>query len=177
MENLKERLLGYFFEEPEREFYVRELAKLLKKSPTTISKYLDILKKEQLLISSKKFNHLLFKADVNRKFKDSKLNYNLCLIRNSGLLDYLKDKLNYPEAIVLFGSFAKAENVKKSDIDILIVSSVKKKLDLKNFEKKLGHEIQVFAYSGKELSSLKNKELLNNFINGVVLEGYMEVAK
>ena len=78
---------------------------------------------------------------------------------------------------MLFGSFAKAENIKKSDIDILIVSPVKKKPDLKSFEKKLRCEIQVFVYSGKELSSLKNKELLNNFINGIVLEGYMEVAK
>lgn len=177
MENLRERLLSYFFEEPEREFYVRELAKFLKKSPTTISKYLNILKKEQLLISSRKFNHLLFKADINRKFKDLKLNYNFGLIRDSGLLDYLRNKFNYPEAIVLFGSFAKAENVKKSDIDILIVSPVKKKLDLKSFEKKLGYEIQIFIYSGKELTSLKNKELLNNFINGIVLEGYMEVVK
>lgn len=177
MENLKGEILAYFFEEPEKEFYVRELAKLLKKSPTTISKYLEIMKKEQLLISSKKFNHLLFKAEVNRKFKDLKLNYNLSLIRDSGLLDYIKETFNYPEAIVLFGSFAKAENIKKSDIDILIVSPAKKKLNLGNFEKKLGHEIQIFVYSGKELSSMKNKELLNSFINGIVLEGYMEVAK
>src|SRR3989344_7584653 len=170
MESLKEKILAYFFEEPEREFYVRELAKLLKKSPTTISKYLEILKKEQLLISSSKFNHLLYRADINRKFKDLKLNYNLSLIRDSGLVNYLKETFNFPEAIALFGSFAKAENAKKSDIDILIVSPAKKKPDLKSFEKRLGREIQIFVYSGKELSSLKNKELLNNFINGIVLE-------
>jgi predicted nucleotidyltransferase len=177
MEDFKNKLLRYFFEEPEREFYVRELAKLVKKSPTTISKYLNALEKEKLLVSSKKFNHLLFKADVNRKFKNLKLNHNLSLIRNSGLLDYLNDIFNYPEAIVLFGSFARAENIKKSDIDILIVSPSKKKPILKTFEKKLEHEIQLFVYSEKELSSLKNKELLNNFINGVVLEGYIEVVK
>jgi len=177
MEELKEKLLGYFFEEPEREFYVRELAKLLKKSPTTISKYLDLLKKEGLLVSSKKFNHLLFKADVNRKFKDLKLNHNLNLIRESGLIEYITELFNNPEAIVLFGSFAKAENGSRSDIDFLIVSSARKKLNLKSFEKKLGHEVQVFIYSESELASLKNKELLNNFINGIVLEGYMEVIK
>ena len=174
---LKEKLLSYFFEEPEREFHVRELAKLMKKSHTTISKYLNLLKKEQLLVSSEKLNHLLFKANVNKKFKDFKLNYNLSLIRDSGLLDYLKDKFNYPEAIVLFGSFAKAENIKKSDIDILVVSPIKKKIELKEFEKNTGHEIQIFIYSGKELFSLKNKELLNSFINGIVLEGYIEVIK
>ena len=75
----------------------------------------------------KKLNHLLFKANVeNKKFKQLKLNYNLNLLYNSGLIDYLIKELNYPEAIILFGSFAKAENNSASDIDLLIISSSKK---------------------------------------------------
>ena len=106
-----------------------------------------------------------------------KIYYNLELLNKSGLVDFLLNEFNYPEAIVLFGSFAKAENIKKSDIDILVVSPIKKKIELKEFEKNTGHEIQIFIYSGKELFSLKNKELLNSFINGIVLEGYIEVIK
>ena len=58
MEDVKDKILEYFFEEPNKEFYVRELARLLKKSPTTISKYLLYLKREGLLTSSNKFIRL-----------------------------------------------------------------------------------------------------------------------
>jgi len=175
MDNIRERLLGYFFDEPEKEFYVRELAKLVKKSPTTISKHLVELKKEGLLISDKKLGHLFFRADVNDFFKDWKLLYNIRKIRNSGLIDYLEDIFNHPSAIVLFGSFRKAENTKESDVDVLVISPVKKKLVLEKFEKKIGNKIQVLVYSREGLSTMKNKGLLNNFINGHVLRGYIEV--
>ena len=176
----KNKLLEYFFEEPEREFHIRELAKLLKKSPTTISKYLNQLKKIGILISERRLNHLLFKANSNNfQFKDAKLFYNLKKIKESGLLDHLNEELNHPQTIILFGSFAKSENIKKSDIDLFIITSVKKELDLKEFEKKLGHEIQLFLHSNKEVEEMKQKKepLLNSIINGVVLEGYWELLK
>ena len=175
MEKLKESLLSFFFEEPEREFYVRELARLLKKSPTTISKYLSDLEGERILVSCKKLGHLFFRASLNEDFKDLKFYFNLKKIRKSGLIEFLEKEFNFPSAIVIFGSFGKAENVKGSDIDLLVISSVKRELALKMFEKKLGAKIELFVYSKKELESMKNKELLNNFINGFVLSGYIDV--
>lgn len=175
-----DNLLEYFIREPEREFHVRELAKLVKKSPTTVSKYLTIFKKKNLLNSRKKLNHLLFKANiVNSAFKDLKFSYNLRKLRGSGLLDYLNKKFNYPEAIVLFGSFKKAEDIIGSDIDILIITPLKKNIDLIRFEKILDHKIQLFMHSRMEINKMKikNKELLNNFVNGVVLEGFWEIFK
>ena len=172
-----DNILDYFIKEPEREYYVRELAKLLKKSPTTISKYLNKLEKKGLLKSEKKFNHLLFKANIeSKKFKDLKLFYNIEKIRESGLIDYLNDKFNYP-TIVLFGSFGKAENSINSDIDILVITPLKNKIDLEKYEELLKHKIQLFLHSSPELSKMKNKNLLNNFINGFVLEGYWEIFK
>jgi len=45
------------------------------------------------------------------------------------------------------------------------------------FEAKLNHKVQLFVYSQKEFKELqkKNPELLNSFINGFILEGYLEV--
>lgn len=173
-------ILEYFFEYPEREFHVREIAKLLKKSPTTISKYLNELKKEGILLSENKLNHHLFRANsTNHLFKDSKLFYNIETLRESGLLEYLDEQLNHPQAILLFGSFAKSENIQKSDIDLFIITSVKKEINIKEFEKKLGHEIQLFLHSDQEIEKMKKKKepLLNSAINGVILEGYWEVFK
>ncbi len=174
------KILEFFIKEPEREFHVRQLSKLLKKSPTTISKYLKELEKKRILKSEKKLNHLLFKANNdNKKFKQLKLDYNLNVLQDSGIINYLIEKFNYPEAIVLFGSFAKAENISKSDIDLLILSPLKKEVKLERFEKKLGHKIHIFVHSKKDIEKMKikNKELLNNLINGIVIYGFFEVFK
>jgi len=174
-----DRLLEYFINEPEREFHVRELAKLTKKSPSTISKYLTEFEKKELLTSEKKLNHLFFKANTkSTAFKDKKLFYNIQKIRNSGLIEQLNDKYN-PEAIILFGSFAKADNIITSDVDILVVTPSKKEINLEKFERKLKHQVQLFLHSKKELETMKasNKNLLNNFVNGIVLEGFWEIFK
>lgn len=177
-----DKILKLFFEEPHKEFHVREIARILKKSPTTISKYLKEYQKKGILISEKKLGHLLFKANVEDKnFRNKKLNYNLSLLNNSGLMEFLEEWFNYPKAIVLFGSFAKSENIKKSDVDLLIISSKKEMplREIKKYESKIGHEIQLFIHSPDELKKLrvKNKELFNNWINGIVIHGYFEGLK
>ena len=173
-----DNILEIFIKEPEKEFHVRQISKLLNKSPTTISKYLKNFEKQGILKSKKKFNHLLFKANAeNRSFRQNKLFYNLKLLQDSGLINFLENELNHPEAIILFGSFAKAENLSSSDIDLLIISPLKKEIDLKKFEKKIGYKIQIFIHSRKEINKMKekNKELLNNLVNGILISGYWEV--
>lgn len=175
-----DKILEYFVREPEKEFHVRQISKLLKKSPTTISKYLKRLEKEKVLKSERKFNHLFFKANIDSiKFKKLKLKYNLDLLHNSGLVDYLIDEFNHPEAIILFGSFAKAENASKSDIDLLIINPKKKEVKLDKFEKKLSYKIQLFIYSNSDIENMKKKDkaLLNSFINGIILYGYWEAFR
>ena len=173
-----DNLLNFFIKEPEKEFHVRQLSIIFNKSPTTISNYLKNLEKKQILKSEKKFNHLFFKANTpNQQFKQLKLNYNLNLLHNSGLIKYLIKKFNHPTAIILFGSFAKAENISLSDIDLLIINPSKKQINLQNFEKKTQHKIQLFVHSKKEIDNMKktNKDLLNNWINGITLYGFWEV--
>jgi len=173
-----DNILEIFIKEPEKEFHVRQISKILNKSPTTISKYLKNFEKQGILKSKKKFNHLLFKANTeNRSFRQNKLFFNLKLLQDSGLIDFLENELNHPEAIILFGSFAKAENLSSSDIDLLIISPLKKEIDLKKFEKKIGYKIQIFIRSKEEINKMKekNKELLNNWVNGILISGYWEV--
>jgi predicted nucleotidyltransferase len=172
-----DKLLDFFIKEPEKEFHVRELAKITKKSPTTIAKYLGKLKKEGLLYSRRKFGRLLYRADVESgNFRDRKFCYNIKYIRKSGLIAFLEEEFNHPEAIVLFGSFAHAENSKRSDIDILVVSSLKKEVGLVKYEKRLGASIQLFVHEKKEIKQMKNKELVNKWVNGVVLSGFWELV-
>ncbi len=175
-----DKILDLFIRNPEKEFHIRQVSKLAKRSPTTISKYLKEFEKRKILKSEKRLNHLLFKANTeDTKFKQLKLNYNLNLLNNSGIIDYLIKEFNHPEAIILFGSFSRAEDTYLSDIDLLIINPSKKEVELDKFEKKLSREIQVFIRSKQDIEKMKykNKELLNNWVNGIVIYGFWEVFK
>ena len=107
------------------------------------------------------------------------MNYNLSLINESGIIEFLEDYFNQPEAIVLFGSFSKAEDNKNSDIDLLIISSKRQEPNLERFERKLEHKMQLFIHPKHELNKLRedNRELFNNWINGITIRGYFEALK
>ena len=162
--------LKLFFEEPNREFNVREVARILKISPATASKDLKELKKEMVLTERKERMLNLYKADMDKdQYRDLKISYNIKKIRESGLIDSLNQFYLKP-IIVLFGSSSFGMDIETSDIDLLIVSEKNKEFpDKKIFEKKLKKSIQIFAV--KDIKELKNKHLINNIINGITIQG------
>jgi len=175
-----DKVLKYFIENPEKEFYVREIAKKENKSPTTISKVLKNYQKKKVLVSEEKLNHLMFRANSESiEYKLIKINHNLNKLYVSGLISYLESEFNYPSAIVLFGSFSKGEDGKESDVDIFLASNSKKEVDLTKYEMKIGRKVQLFVYSYSDIDRMKekNKELLNNVLNGIVLSGFLEVFR
>lgn len=180
MDDITSKILEVFISEPEKEFHVRQISKSLKKSPTTISKYLKILEKKGILKSEEKLNHLLFRAYSEKEnFKRLKKEYNLKKIEDSGLVDYLIKTLNYPKTIILFGSYANGENISNSDIDLFVLSPIKKEISLSRLEEKLKCPINLIVKSIQEFDKMKEKnpELLNNIINGTILYGYLEAFK
>src|SRR3989344_2491647 len=157
-----------FFEDCYRRINVREYAKILKISPPTASKLLLSYYKENILLKENYRNYIFFYAN-----KDSKRFIDLSRIYWSYKLEeivlFTKKNLNNP-LIILFGSFAKAEVIPSSDIDLAVFSH-KKQLTFTNFEKKLNRKIQLFWFNS--LNDVKSKELLNNIVNGCVLSGWL----
>jgi len=173
-------MLKYFIEEPEREFHLREIARLAGVSPSTVSKHLSELSKSGTVVCTSNRGLKLFRANTgNFVYRDAKLFYNLSRLRESGMIEHLTAEFNHPKSIVLFGSFRKSDNVAGSDIDIFIQTPLKKDPDLSRFEKSLGHPVQLFLASDTDVERMKkkNKELLNNILNGIVLEGFFEVFR
>jgi predicted nucleotidyltransferase len=128
------------------------------------------LEKEKLLQKEEEKRHLFFYANrENNVFVHIQRNYFLIKFKEIGLLDYLEQKFINP-VVILFGSSAKAEIGKNSDIDLAIFTlSEKGELNIEKFEKKLKRNIQFFIFKKKE--SVKNKNLLNNILNGFILSG------
>lgn len=160
-----------FFEDCYKQIGVREYAKLAKISPPTASKLLKSYDKQGILISHTERRYLLFQANKeNKDFIDlTRLYWRKKLAQ---IIDEMQKKLANPTAI-LFGSLAKAENKQDSDVDIAIFAPDKKTVNTEPCEAKLGREISIQFF--KSLNDIKNKNLLNNILNGYVLFGRIEL--
>jgi predicted nucleotidyltransferase len=167
----KLKIIELFFEEPYKNFQIREISRLTKIAVTSVKKYLEELKKEDLIKKDKKTLYPSYIANQqNRLFKLYKQQIITIKLTNSGLIDYLEDEL-HPRYIILFGSVRKGEYNKDSDIDIFIQSK-EKTIDLRKFEKILKHKINLFME--EDINKL-SKELFNNIINGITLSGHLKL--
>ena len=112
----------------------------------------------------------MYKSNIESEdYIDLKKYYNIKKLRDSGFIEELNNFYLKP-TIILFGSMSNGLDVGSSDIDLVIVSEKKQEFSkIKEFEKKLKREIQMFVV--KELKELKNKHLINNVLNGVILQG------
>lgn len=169
-------ILRPFFESPNEEFQIRELSRLLKINHTTIRQYLLKLVKEGLIEIKKGKPYDYFKAKINKKFLNLKLFFNLEKLRESSLIEQIEKDYDYP-AVILFGSYASATDDSKSDIDLFVLTEIKKDNNYSKFENKLNRKITIHLFSKDKFNSAKNKnpELLNNIINGITLSGKLEV--
>ena len=170
----KEKILKKLFEKPEYKFHIRELARETKLNPNTIINLTKELVKEKIIIKKRNKNIVEIYCDLDSKnYKRKKQLYNISSINNSGLLDYLVDFYNHPQAIILFGSFLRGEDFSGGDIDIAVISTNKKESDLIKFEKKLKRKIHLLSFTYKEISD----EFYTNLINGFVLYGYLKYER
>lgn len=158
----RDKLLKLLFEAKEP-LTVRQLAAKSKMAKSTVQRTISELKKNGVLNEDSSPSNSTYARFIKSYFYINKL-------YESGLVDYLIAEQR-PSAIILFGSFAKGEYVKESDIDIF-VESTKKAPGVQKFEKKLEHEIQLFVKA--DINELPD-ELLNNIINGKKLYGYFNV--
>src|SRR3989344_2707645 len=173
--DIKARIREYFLLNPTMKLWVRQIERDLKVSLPLVIRYTKELEKAGILKSTAAPGITLFSADrASAAFLLEKKLYNLRSLYSSGLVDFLVQELSNP-TIVLFGSYARGEDMEKSDIDLYIESAKKELPSLGKFEKKLQRKIQLFKY--QSISKVENKELANNIINGITLNGFLEVFK
>lgn len=171
--NIKEKIRKYFFIQPNAKLRVRQIEKELKLPLPSVIRYVNELEKEGILKRIKTGNVVFYSGDrASKNFLLEKKIYGLRSIFQSGLIDYLIQQYSNP-ALILFGSYSKGEDIETSDIDIYIETPSNKKLSIEKYEKALQRKIQLFVH--KNIKEIKSKELANNIINGIVINGYLEV--
>lgn len=160
---------------------LRGIAKPLKVSPTAVSNALMELEKEGLIKVKKSKTMNLLSIEFNRdnhKAIQLKRVENIKMIYESGLSDCLYNE--FPGCtILLFGSYSLGEDTwfsekdeRNSDIDIAIIGTKGKEVDLTKYNRLLERIISINFY--KSWNDI-HKHLKDNILNGVVLSGGIEL--
>ena len=131
-ETVKWKILTKFFEEPEKDCYVKELAKTLKISSGSASRICKQLEEEGIFQSEEKGN-ALFYSIKNREPAVRRLKSAWFLNKLMKFRDYWENEDT--QSIVLYGSRASGDYISKSDVDILIISNADGKSIRSRFEK------------------------------------------
>jgi predicted nucleotidyltransferase len=165
--------LKIFFESSTKEFNVREVARILKINPATASTQLKNFAKKEILIERKDRTFIFYRSNLeNEMYLDLKKFYNVRKIKESGLIEEL-NKFYIKPVIVIFGSASYGLDVENSDIDLLVVSEKTGEFkEIQKYKKKLNREIQLFVV--KKVQDLKNNHLINNVLNGIILQGELK---
>ncbi|MBI2103046.1 nucleotidyltransferase domain-containing protein [Candidatus Woesearchaeota archaeon] len=168
------QIISLFTNGFDREYYIREVEKLLKISPRTAQLILEDLEKKGIIESK-----------VKGKIKSYKLNINevsnryLTLVEQYKSIAFMEKHLLVKEVItkisqvingigIIFGSYAKGIAHEESDLDILVVGDYDKE-EIKRVSRNLGIEISVKCYPLKIFEKNLNrdiflKEVLKNHI-------------
>ncbi len=172
--NIKENLRNYYFVNPTAKLRVRQIEREIKAPLPSVIRYTKELEKEKILKKTEIAKVQVYSADrTSKNYLIEKKLFNIKQLYFSGLIEYLIENLDNP-AMMLFGSYSKGEDIEDSDIDIYI-ETTKKNMDLEIYEKLLKRRIQLFIY--KNIKEIENKNLANNIINGINLNGFIEVFK
>lgn len=165
------KIIRIFFDSPEKKFHIREIARITRLSPPAVMKIAEKLSKEGLLISEKGKVVTDLSASKSEKFIQIKRSFNLYSLYECGLVAFLRNVYEEPEAIVLFGSYSRGEDTSKSDIDIAVITGKRIMPDIKRFERPLCRKISIDEINIKEAED----SFLNSLANGIVLYGYLKV--
>ncbi|MBT5272499.1 nucleotidyltransferase domain-containing protein [Candidatus Woesearchaeota archaeon] len=165
--------MEYFFINPAVKLRVRQIEREVKIPLPSAIRYAKELEKEGILRHEIIAGVKLYSADRSSKiYLFEKTYFNIKQLHSSGLIDYLIEYYSNP-TIILFGSYSRGEDTEDSDIDIFVETVLKEKIDLSKFEKRLKKDIQLFVL--KNLKEISNNHLANNILNGITLNGFIEV--
>jgi len=157
-------ILAILSENPQKEYYLQELGRLVGKKPGVFQIGINSLEKQGWITSRKQGPLRLFKINENHPlYKEIK-----SFVRKTvGLEAQLKEILNKIDGIekaLIYGSYAKDKMRPDSDVDVLVVVNNNKAEDrlvteFSRIEKTIGREINYKLYNEKDFSKrMKEKD-------------------
>jgi predicted nucleotidyltransferase/predicted transcriptional regulator with HTH domain len=172
---LRAKILEYYFNQPDLEIYLRELARSIKEDPANLCREMDRLVDEDIFVYRVSGKQKYFKLNKDYIFyKELKS----IVARSLGIESKLVKALISTKGITasfIYGSYADGREKAGSDIDLFIIGNKSEQDEfiekINSLEKRFGREINYrffsindFAKSIKEKNSfiiniLKNKKI------------------
>jgi predicted transcriptional regulator with HTH domain len=153
--SIRADVLSLLLNSPDEQFYIREIAELLRKNPSGVKRELDNLEKMEIVTSEKVANLKYFKAN-----KDSPLFSELknLITKSLGLPGALKAVLRASgaRAAFLYGPYAEGNDINTVDLFVIgAMSSLTK--ELKDIEKRFDRKINCTIIDEDEYKLKKKK--------------------
>ncbi len=159
------QVLSLFTNDLTREYYIREVKKLLKISPRTAQLILEDLEDKGILESKMRGTIKTYKIKLN----DSAKRY-FVFVEQYKAIAFLENNFIIKEIVeritptirgigIIFGSYAKGTAEKDSDLDIFIAGSYDKE-EIKKVSKTFGMDISVKCYPAKTFKKNITKDIL-----------------
>jgi predicted nucleotidyltransferase len=166
---LRQKLLLYFFTNPDSKLFLREIARILGVDPTNLSRELKSLCNSGYFLAEQKGNQKYFYLNKDFPLFEEVERIIFKTIGVEGALTEIIAKYPDIKTAFIYGSFANHAHHTASDIDLMVVG----KFDEDNFisrindlEKSLGREINYHQYSNKEWQ--KKKKEKDSFILNLI---------
>jgi len=150
---VRAKLLGWFFTHTDEQFFVRQLAPILKEDPTNLSREMARLENLGILSSARQGNMKQFRVNRDCSFFNELKGLVLKTTGTAGQIKAELEKIKGIRLAFIYGSFAKGKETADSDVDLLLVGNANQDiLDtvLQELEKKLGRTINYVLYDWKE---------------------------
>lgn len=173
---ITQKLLNYFFLNPEQEHYVNEMARILDEDPKNVYRKLKELETTGLLKTEWSGKQCYFSLNQNCNLFNE---YKKIVTTTIGLPSLIKESLKDVEGLkraYLFGSFVSDQMDASSDIDILLVGShsmVKAHSPLWGLQSQFQREFNIVDMSEKEFAQ-KTKEK-DAFLNDIFSREYIKI--
>lgn len=156
----RKELFRLYFTNPDQEYYLRELERILHIPVSMVRKELTRLAEEGIFLSRRKGNSIYYLLNHSYPLYEELKSIVFKTIGIQGLLRERLSKMKGIELAFLYGSFAKREETAKSDIDLLIVGKPDDSRlvrEIGTLEKQLKREINYNLF-GKDEFKQKVKE-------------------
>lgn len=157
----RKALLRLYFSNPDNEYYLRELERLLDIPVSMIRKELLHLESAEMFSSRKRGNLTFYFLNKFYPLYDEMKSIVFKTIGVNGILKQALEKIDGVEKAFIFGSFAKGNEGKASDIDLLVVGSIdedKLVREIRTVEQLVKREINYTLYSKREFEERNLKK-------------------
>jgi len=164
-------ILEIFFNNPDKSYYLRELARMIGKEPGVFQKDINKLVEKGILISEYRAKNRFFKLNKKHPFYKELKSIFFKTFGAEGKLKKALKKLKNIKVAFIFGSYAKGKEDSFSDIDLMIIGTPdedKLILEIMKIEKKIEREINYHIFSISDWRrKLKQK---NSFLKNVLAQ-------